>query len=138
MLLVSRLLISVVALTTLSGNVADWNTTHIFSELWSPHARFHGAWFVITMTLLSAVSLWLTWSGRRRTERAGIAILIQGAIWLAFFPAMLVPDTLLADPGKEVRLAGLDLNLIGAVVNIGLLATAGWLLRRARTTARAP
>ncbi|MBK5956934.1 hypothetical protein CCR97_01705 [Rhodoplanes elegans] len=136
MLLAPRLLISVVALTTLSGNIADWNATHIFSELWSPQARFHGAWFVIAMTLLSVVSLWLVWSGRRPIERAGLAILIQGAIWIAFFPAMLVPDTLLADPGKEVRPAGIDLNLLGAVANVILLATAWALLRRAGSAVR--
>jgi threonine dehydrogenase-like Zn-dependent dehydrogenase len=36
-------------------------------------------------------------------------VLIQGCIWLAFFPAMLVPDTALADPGRQlVPIAGLE------------------------------
>ena len=38
MLLLSRILITFVSLTTLIGsNIADWNSTHIFSELWPPH-----------------------------------------------------------------------------------------------------
>jgi hypothetical protein len=38
---------------------------------------------------------------------------------------MLVPDTALADPGKRLaRIAGFDLNLVGAVGHIVLLAIA--------------
>ena len=131
----SRILISFVTLVTLIGsNIADWNSTHIFSELWSPHAHFHGAWFVIAMSLLSLLCLWLVWSPASQVDRSRIAALIQGCIWLAFFPAMLVPDTALADPGKQfVPIAGLDLNLVGAVGHIVLLAIALALLQpRAR------
>ena len=54
----ARCLIAFVSLVTLIGsNVADWNSTHIFSEMWSPHARFHGAWFVVAVSLLSLLSL---------------------------------------------------------------------------------
>jgi hypothetical protein len=126
MFVLARILIGLVTLVTLIGSsVADWNDTHIFSELWSPHAHFHGAWFVIAVSLLSLLCLWLVWSPVGQVDRSRTAALIQGCIWLAFFPAMLVPDTALADPGKHLaRIAGLDLNLVGAVGNIVLLATA--------------
>jgi Family of unknown function (DUF6640) len=126
MFMLSRILISFVTLVTLVGsNIADWNNTHIFSELWSPHAHFHGAWFVITISLLSLLCLWLVWSPVGQVDRSGIAALIQGCIWLAFFAAMLVPDTALADPGKQLaQIAGLELNLVGALGHIVLLAAA--------------
>jgi hypothetical protein len=133
MFTLARILISFVALlmTLIGSNLADWNNTHIFSELWSPHAHFHGAWFVITVSLLSVLCLWLVWSLVCQPDRTRTAALIQGCIWLAFFPAMLVPDTTLADPGKEfARLAGFDLNLVGAISNIALMATALALLSR--------
>jgi Family of unknown function (DUF6640) len=125
MLKLARILISFVTLVTLVGsNIADWNDTHIFSELWSPHAHFHGAWFVIAISLLSVLCLWLIWSPVGQVDRSRTAALIQGCIWLAFFPAMLVPDTALADPGKQLaQIAGLELNFIGAVCHIALLAT---------------
>ena len=131
MLMLSRILISFVSLVTLIGsNVADWNNTHIFSELWPPHAHFHGAWFVIAVSLLSLLCLWLVWPPAGQIDRSRIAALIQGCIWLAFFPAMLVPNTALADPGKQfASIAGLELNLIGAVGQIVLLAVALALLR---------
>jgi hypothetical protein len=128
-----RALVTFVALMTLIGsNAADWNATHIFSELWSPHARFHGVWFVSTVSLLSLLSLWLAWSRRGQSERLRLAIMVQACIWLAFFPAALTPHTLFADPGKEVELAGTDLNLIGAVLNVALLALGLLLMRQSR------
>jgi hypothetical protein len=132
----ARILISFVAFITLVGsNIADWNNTHIFSELWSPHAHFHGAWFVVAISLLSLLCLGLVWSPAGQVDRCRIAALIQGCIWIAFFPAMLVPGTLLADPGKEVRVAGFDLNLVGAIGHIVLVAVALALLHRSRSNA---
>jgi hypothetical protein len=59
-------------------------------------------------------------------------------IWLAFFPTMLVPYTSLADPGSEVTLAGIHLNLLGAILNIILLAIAFLLLRANVNSANTP
>jgi Family of unknown function (DUF6640) len=134
MLTLARLLVTFVALVTLIGsNIADWNDTHIFSELWSPHAHFHGAWFVIAISLLSVLCLWLIWSRTGQVERTRLAALIQGCIWLAFFPATLVPGTALADPGKQLApIAGIELNLFGAIAHIVMLAGALVLLRSAR------
>jgi hypothetical protein len=59
MLLMSgRILITLGTLITLVGpNIADWNETHVFSELWSPHAHFHGAWSIFTTTFLSTYAI---------------------------------------------------------------------------------
>jgi len=130
MMLLARSLIALVSIETLIGsNMADWNHTHIFSEMWSPHARFHGAWFVFSVSLLSLLSLGLLWSRNAQPQRARISAGIQLCIWVAFFPAMLVPHTLLADPGSEVTLVGIDLNLLGAIFNVVLLAISFVLLR---------
>lgn len=61
----------------------------------------------------------------------GSSALIQGCVCVAFVPAMLVPDTALADPGRALApIAGIDLNFYGAVAHVVLLAVALALLRR--------
>ena len=91
--LLGRAILTIGALITLIGvNIADWNDAHVFSELWSPHARFHGAWWIFTISLLSALCLWLLWSSEAdRQFQTTVAVLIQACIWMAFFPAMLIP-----------------------------------------------
>jgi hypothetical protein len=69
------------------------------------------AWFVIAISLLSLLCLWLVWSPLGQADRSRTAALIQSCIWLAFFAAMLVPDTALADPGKQLAR---ERRLIGA------------------------
>ena len=130
--LLARAILTLVSIVTLVGsNISDWNRTHIFSELWSPHAHFHGAWFVVAISLLSVLSLWLIWSRAEQPARSRIAALIQGCLWVSFFPAMLVPDTALADPGREIApIAGLDLNFYGAIAHVILLVFALVLLHR--------
>jgi len=62
-----------------------------------------------------------------------VAGLVQGCIWIAFFPAMLVPDTALSDPGKQFgQIGSFDLNLFGAIFSIVLLVTALILLQGGR------
>jgi hypothetical protein len=123
----ARFLVTFATLVTLIGsNAADWNDTHLFSELWSPHAKLHGGWMIFTYSLLSLYCLYLLWwprTGQRGRTRA--AAVIQGCIWLAFFPAMLVPDTALADPGRSIaRIAGIEANLWGALGQVLVLAAA--------------
>jgi hypothetical protein len=130
--LLARALITFVSLVTLVGsNISDWNHTHILSDLWSPHARFHGAWFVIAMSLLSILSLWLVWTRSAQPGGSRAAALIQVCLWVAFFPAMLTPNMGLADPGREIApIAGLELNFYGAIAQLLLLALALLLLRK--------
>jgi hypothetical protein len=125
MIQLARIPISVAALVTLIGsNVADWNDTHLFSELWSPHARFHGAWMIFAFSLLSLYCLYLVWSRPdEQPRRTRTAAIIQACIWLGFFPALLVPGGALADPGKSIaRIAGLEVNVYGALGQLLVLA----------------
>ncbi len=136
--LLARAMITLVALVTLIGsNIADWNHTHIFSELRSPHAHLHGAWFDIAISLLSMLSIWLLWSPGEQPRGSAIAAVVQACIWVAFFPAMLVPDTALADPGRAIApIFGIDLNLYGAGAHVALLALALVLLHKGPARSR--
>jgi hypothetical protein len=122
---VARIPVSVAALVTLIGsNLADWNQTHLFSELWSPHAKVHGAWMIFAFSLLSLYCLYLLWAPPdKQPWHTRTAVIIQACIWLAFFPALLVPGGALADPGKSLaRIADLEVNFYGALGQLVLLA----------------
>ena len=55
-------LISLVALATAIGPMrADFNATHATNPLWTPHARFHVVWQVLSQTGVSILILYLLW-----------------------------------------------------------------------------
>jgi hypothetical protein len=71
------------------------------------------------------------WSASEQPSGSRTAAIIQGCIWTAFFSAMLVPQASLADPGRELApIAGIELNLFGAVLHVLLLVSALTLLQR--------
>jgi hypothetical protein len=73
----------------------------------------------------------LVWSPAEQPSGSRIAGLIQGCLSVAFVPAMLVPDTALADPGREILpIAGIEVNFWGAIAHVVLLALALVLLQR--------
>lgn len=53
------LLMSVAALTTVGGFVADWNRTHLFNPRWTPHSKFHSAWTILLGSMLGVSGLYL-------------------------------------------------------------------------------
>ncbi len=96
--------------------LADWNASHLFSEQWSPHARFHGTVALFMLTGLSLFALWALW---RRTADPVLAGLVGAAIpilyWGSFFVSVWIPGTALEDPGHPVaRPLGIPVNVIAA------------------------
>jgi hypothetical protein len=139
--MLARILVTLATLMTLIGsNAADWNSTHLFSDQWSPHAKLHGAWMIFAFSLLSLYGLYLVWWPRKAPERSTrVAAVLQLCIWLAFFPAMLVPGMALADPGQSIaRIFGVEANLWGAIGQVVVLSAALVLTFRARPVRREP
>ena len=116
---IGRTLISAAAIqTAVVPILADWNETHVFSDQWSPHARFHGIVSLGMNATLAPVALWMVW--RRRPE-PGPAALISIAYWGWFFGAALVSGTDVEDPGHPVpRVAGIPANMVAATAGVSL------------------
>lgn len=125
---IGRVLVSLAAVFTALGTVvADMSPTHVFNPAWVPHARFHGAQLVTIAILLAAIALWLLWwPAPAPAHRLRLAALLAALFWIAFFPAMAVPGTMLLYPPAEIGIA------LGNLVVIGL---GYWLARPAGTTA---
>ena len=105
--------------TLIFPNLAVWNDTHIFSELWSPHARFHGAWQVLSSSGLAIIVLVVILKGEADKDfRINLSAALLIMYWACLFLAMLVPGTALADPRKAYGgLFGIPLNpIFGGII----------------------
>jgi hypothetical protein len=118
-----RLLASSVAvLAIVAPAAADYNSTHIFNPLWTPHAKFHGAHTIFLGAALGLCSLYLIW-----TKRAFLLGLTVGALfWTTQALAATLPGTAFVDPEHAhtlPRIAGVPLTQI---VIDGLLLATTW------------
>ena len=60
--LAPKIIFSLIALAISIGPmIADFNKTHATNPLWTPHARFHVVWQVLSQAGVSCVILFLIW-----------------------------------------------------------------------------
>ena len=91
----AKILLSVlVVVTTLVSIVADWNSSHVFSPDWPPHAKFHDIMLLTLLVGLLPLLLWLLW---RKSSEPEVAVKVTTAIllifWGSFYLNYLVPGT---------------------------------------------
>jgi len=88
--LVARILLSVATLGYgLVTIKADFNATHATNPLWTPHARFHVVWQVLSYAGVGLIALGLIWiRGPLEPERLYLAGGLGVAMYGGFFAAM--------------------------------------------------
>jgi hypothetical protein len=91
MLMVAKILLTLTvlgyALVTIK---ADFNKTHATNPKWTPHARFHVVWQILSYSGVGLIALYLIWTdGPNPIERLYLAAAVSAAIYGAFFAAVL-------------------------------------------------
>ncbi len=86
----ARILLTLTALGFSAVTVfADFNKTHATNPLWTPHARFHVVWQVLSYCGIGLVSLYLIWApGAMAIERLYLAAALAVAVYAGFFGAV--------------------------------------------------
>ncbi|HEX4407311.1 MAG TPA: DUF6640 family protein [Xanthobacteraceae bacterium] len=90
MLLVAKILLTLTVLGYSLGTIkADINATHATNPNWTPHARFHVVWQILSYSGIGLIALYLIWiDGPRPIERLALAAALSVAIYGAFFTAV--------------------------------------------------
>jgi hypothetical protein len=90
MLLVARIILTLAALGFSAVTImADLNATHATNPNWTPHARFHLVWQVLSYSGIAIVAFYLIWTGGPlATERLYLAAALAVAIYGGFFGAV--------------------------------------------------
>ena len=74
--------------------VADFNKTHATNPRWTPHARFHVVWQVLSYVGVGLVAIYLIWvEGPNSGERLYLAAALSIAIYGSFFAAVAARPT---------------------------------------------
>jgi hypothetical protein len=68
---------------------ADFNNTHATNPKWTPHARFHVVWQILSYSGVGLIALYLIWiDGSAPLEHLYLAAALSVAIYGAFFVAV--------------------------------------------------
>lgn len=139
--LVSRLLFTLVAFAIAVGPIfADFNKTHATNALWTPHARFHVVWQVLSQNGISLAILFLLWAPSSDYVTHIWLAAILNYVWGASFYMTLASMKLYGGALKDVNgikpfrfnifgtIYLVDTNLFGGTI-LMLINTLGiWLL----------
>lgn len=139
-LLIPRLLFTLVAFAIAVGPIfADFNRTHATNPLWTPHARFHVVWQVLSQNGISLAILYLLWSDAADYATHIVLAAILNYVWGASFYTTLASMKLYGGALKDVngikpfrfnifgRIHLVDTNLFGGTV-LMIVNTIGVLL----------
>jgi hypothetical protein len=97
---VARILFTLTVLGYGLGTIkADFNKTHATNPAWTPHARFHVVWQILSYSGIGLIALYLIWAdGSMAVQRlylvAAFGIAIYGAFFAAVFARPLYSGTL--------------------------------------------
>ena len=127
--LMARLMFSLVAVVIIIGPAtADFNATHATNPLWTPHARFHVVWQVLSNSAISLVALYLLWTPSVEYITYLVLAAVLNFIWLIAFFTTLASMSLFAGSLADVdgikpfkfnifgRVYDIDTNLFGATI----------------------
>lgn len=142
--LVPRVLCSLVAIAISIGPMfADFNKTHATNPLWTPHARFHVVWQVLSQAGVSLVILYLLWSPSPvYLTHIWLAVLLN-YVWGASFYTTLASMPLFGGALKDengikpfrFNIFGtiylVDTNLFGGTILMIINSVALWLIMSA-------
>jgi hypothetical protein len=83
---------------------ADFNKTHATNPLWTPHARFHVVWQILSYSGVALIALALIWlkgplPKERRYIAAALSVAVYGAFFVAVFARPLFGGTLYDENG---------------------------------------
>jgi len=139
--LVARILLTLNTLGySLVPAIADFNRTHATNPLWTPHARFHVVWQVLSYIGIGLISLWLIWTAGP-VAKLWLAVALAAAMYAGFFATVFAMPRFggsVADPNgvpplATVNLGGkplvLDANVTVFSVQVALLVVAVALIR---------
>ncbi len=112
--------------------ILEINQTHLFNSQWPSHARLHEAWQLITNAAISALALYLVWTGKAPK----IAIMLCLIIGLSFLTAFALGGSyggsMLHTDGTQRAVGGIN---IAVLVVVPLMAMLLFSLVRGRAAA---
>jgi hypothetical protein len=93
--------------------ILEINATHVFNPDWTPHARIHEVWQLITNSSLGVLCLWLTWEKGKILLSSTLSLFVTGGFLIAFVLQESYGGSMKYLDGSEKTLLGLNIGVLG-------------------------
>lgn len=110
-----------VILFTIGVPFLEINETHVFNPDWTPHARIHEVWQLISNSSIGILCLWLIWYKKELKISLILSLLITGGFLLAFCLKEFYGGSMKYLDGTEKTLLGINIGVLGFGVAFVLL-----------------
>ncbi|WP_296385999.1 hypothetical protein [Winogradskyella sp.] len=89
------------------------NDTHVFNPDWTPHAKIHEVWQLITNSIIGVLCLWLVWIKKETKISAILSLIITGSFLIAFIFQNYYGGSMKYLDGSEKTLIGINIGILG-------------------------
>ena len=93
--------------------ILDISDTHVWNPDWTPHARIHEVWQLITNSSIGVVCLWLVWYKKEVLLSTLLSLIVMGGFLLAFFLKDGYGGSMKYLDGSEKTLLGINIGILG-------------------------
>lgn len=91
----------------------DISETHVWNPDWTPHARIHEVWQLITNSSIGVLCLWLVWYKKEVQLSTILSLIVTGGFLLAFFLKDGYGGSMKYLDGSEKTVLGINIGILG-------------------------
>ncbi|WP_421812302.1 hypothetical protein [Flagellimonas sp.] len=89
------------------------NDTHVFNPDWTPHAKIHEVWQLITNSSIGILCLWLVWVKKEFRMSTVLSMLVTGGFLLAYALQNSYGGSMKYLDGSEKTILGINIGVVG-------------------------
>ncbi|MEQ9302135.1 MAG: hypothetical protein RIF33_26380, partial [Cyclobacteriaceae bacterium] len=112
----------------------DINETHVWNPDWTPHARIHEVWQLLTNSSIGILCLWLVWLKKETIISALLSLFVTGGFLLAFLLKDGYGGSMKYLDGSEKTIAGINIGVLGFGLAVSFLILSHLLTSKEKAT----
>ena len=97
------------------------NETHVFNPDWTPHAKIHEVWQLITNSSIGILCLWLVWVKKEFKLSTVLSMLVTGGFLIAYCIQDVYGGSMKYLDGSEKAILGINIGVLGFGISFILL-----------------
>jgi hypothetical protein len=110
--------------------ILEINNTHVFSPYWTPHAKIHEVWQLLTNPAIGILCLWLVWAKNEFKTSILLSMFVTGGFLIAYGIQDFYGGSMKYLDGSEKTIMGINIGVLGFGIGFLILTLLYWRNRK--------